>query len=72
MSIAVLEVELGADGIWQADLPDIRKSADLETVPSLDGFSITRASVRIGDNVQTLDVFEKGELAFVRLDALTS
>jgi len=71
MSVAVLEVELAEDSIWEAELPDVRTERDLESLPSLDGFHVQRARVRIGGRLAEMDVYSKNDLAFVRLSDLT-
>jgi hypothetical protein len=70
--IAVLEIERGEDGIWNAEIDDVRQSGDIETFPTLDGLSEEQAPVRFAGSVHTLTIYRRNDLAFVRLDALSA
>jgi hypothetical protein len=65
--VAVITLELGADGVFVALMHDVRSSDDIETVTSLDRFAARTARVRIGGEERTLTIYERGGQAYARL-----
>lgn len=70
--VAVVEVELQSDGVFVALMHDVRGSADVESVPSLDRFAKQRARVRVGSEEHVLTVYEQNGITYVALADLTS
>jgi hypothetical protein len=60
MSIPVLEVHLGEDGVWEAFQHPIFGSDDLETVESLADLARVTGVVRIGGALKPLTVYATG------------
>jgi hypothetical protein len=68
--IAVIELEPEDDG-FVATLQDVRGSDDIESLPSLQGFTEREARVRMGDVERTITVYEKNGVVYARLADLT-
>lgn len=64
--IAVIELEPEDDG-FVAILQDVRGSDDIESLPSLKGYTERVARVRMGDVERTISVFEKNGVVYAKL-----
>lgn len=67
--IPVLPLQRGADGVWEAVVTEVHGGGDLDVRDTLDPARGVRASVRVGDELKTLTVFEEADgTAVVRYD----
>jgi hypothetical protein len=57
MSIPVIEVHLGDDGVWEAFERPVFGSNDVETVDTLDGLPTRVVLVRVGGALKPLTVY---------------